>query len=533
MEGHELELVLLGVLVASAGLLLAAQRSSVPYPIMFVVGGAALGFFPGLPRVELEPDLVLVLFLPPLLYAAAFFSSLRDLRANVRPISLLAIGLVITTALAVAVVAHAVIDGISWPAAFVLGAVLSPTDPVAATAIASRVGAPRRYVTIVEGESLVNDATALIAFKYATAAVVTGSFSLAGAGANFVLGAAGGVAIGLAVGWVIARIREPLDDATTEISISLVTPFVAYLPAEALGASAVLAAVTSGVYLGWHSPRLISAPTRIQAFAVWRVLTFVLNSVLFVLVGLTLPAVLDGIAGVDTGTLAEYAVVVALTVMVTRLAWVFPLTYLPRLLFRKVREREPSPPWQQPLIVGWTGMRGAVSLAAALAIPLQTDAGAAFAQRDLIIFLTYAVIFATLVLQGLSLPWLIRRLGLQVEGDDGPEAKARLAAARAALRRLDELAAEDWVRDETAQRMRGLYEFRVRRFRSRLDEDDDGEIEAGSQAYQRLRREILDAERGEVVRLRNEGRIDEEIMRRIEHDLDLEDTRLEIGPSRG
>jgi monovalent cation/hydrogen antiporter len=532
MVGHELELVLLGVLLASMGILLLALRISVPYPILFVVGGAALGFFPGLPRVVLEPELVLVIFLPPLLYAAAFFTSLRDFRANVRQISLLAVGLVIATTVTVAVVAHAVIDGISWPAAFVLGAVLSPTDPVAATAIASRVGAPRRYVTIVEGEALVNDSTALIAFKYAAAAVATGSFSLADAGANFVLGALGGVAIGLAVGWVVARIREPLEDPTTEISISLVTPYVAYLPAEALGASAVLAAVTSGIYLGWHSPRLISAPTRIQAFAVWRVLTFVLNSVLFVLVGLTLPTVLDGIAGVDTGTLALYAVAVSLTVILTRMAWVFPFTYLPRLVFRRVRERDPNPSWRQPLIVGWTGMRGAVSLAAALAIPLRTDAGAAFDQRDLIIFLTYAVIFATLVLQGLSLPWLIRRLGIQEEADDGLEAKARLAAARAALRRLDELAPEEWVRDDTAQRMRGLYEFRVRRFSSRLDEDDDGEIEAGSQAFQRLRREILEAERGEVVRLRNEGRISEDVMRRIERDLDLEDSRLEIGPSR-
>ena len=294
----------------------------------------------------------------------------------------------------------------------------------------------------------------------------------------------------------------------------------------------MLAAVTSGVYLGWHSPRLISAPTRIQAFSVWRVLTFVLNSVLFVLVGLTLPTVLDGIAGVDTGTLVLYAVVVALTVILTRMAWVFPFTYLPRLLFRRVRERDPAPSWRQPLVIGWTGMRGAVSLAAALAIPLQTDAGAPFAERDLIIFLTYAVIFATLVLQGLTLPWLIRRLGLREDGDAGPEAKARLAAARAALRRLDELADEDWVRDETAERMRGLYEFRMRRFSSHLDEDDDGEIEAGSQAYQRLRREILDAERAEVVRLRNEGRIDEDAMRRIERDLDLEDTRLETGPAR-
>ena len=232
---------------------------------------------------------MLIIVLPPLLYAAAFFSSLRELRDNLREISLLAIGLVIFTMVGVAVVAHEVIDGMSWEAAFVLGAVVSPTDPVAASAIAARVGAPRRYVTIVEGESLVNDATALVAYKFAVAAVVTGSFSLAEAGGRFVLNAVVGVAIGIAVGYVIARLRKALDDAPTEITISLVTPYFAYLPAEALGVSAVLAAVTAGIYLGWHSPELITPATRIQAFSVWEILVFVLNAVLFMLVGLQLP----------------------------------------------------------------------------------------------------------------------------------------------------------------------------------------------------------------------------------------------------
>jgi CPA1 family monovalent cation:H+ antiporter len=523
-----LEPVLLSVLLAVAGLLLLAHRSSVPYPILFVLGGAALGFVPGLPRVEIEPEVVLVLFLPPLLYSAAFFSSLRDLRANVRPISLLAVGLVITTMVVVAVVAHAVVDGLSWPAAFVLGAVVSPTDPIAATSIASRLGAPRRYVTIVEGESLVNDATALVAYKYAVAALVSGSFSLAEASASFVAAAIGGIAIGLAVAWVVARIREPLDDPPTEISISILTPFVAYLPAELAGASAVLAAVTSGVYLGWHSPRLISPSTRIQAFAVWEILVFVLNSALFVLVGLSLSSVLDGISGISPGMLALYAAAVSGAVILTRIAWVFPFTYLPRMLSRRLRTADPSPPWAFPAITAWTGMRGGVSLAAALAIPLQTDAGAPVESRDLIIFLTYAVILSTLVLQGLSLPWLIRRLGLQGTEEDRGELEARVLAAKAALRRIEELREADWVRPETADRMRGLYEFRIRRFKSRFDDDDDGAIEAGSQAYQRLRRQVLEAERQEVVRLRNEGRIDEQAMRRVERDLDLEDTRLDF-----
>ena len=257
-DGAELDLVLLGVLLGVALLLVLAYRARMPYPILLVAGGAALGFFPGLPSVEIDPDLVLVIFLPPLLYAAAFFSSLRDLRANLRPIALLAIGLVVFTTLLVGVVAHAVVDDLSWAGAFTLGAVLSPTDPVAASAIASRAGAPRRFVTIVEGESLVNDATALIAYKVAVAAVVTGSFSLVNAGGEFVLNAVAGVGIGIAVGAVVAWVRRATDDAPTEITISLLTPYFAYLPAEALGVSAVLAAVTSGIWLGWRSPELIT-----------------------------------------------------------------------------------------------------------------------------------------------------------------------------------------------------------------------------------------------------------------------------------
>jgi CPA1 family monovalent cation:H+ antiporter len=290
----------------------------------------------------------------------------------------------------------------------------------------------------------------------------------------------------------------------------------------------VLAAVTTGILLGWRSPELITPDTRIRAFAVWEVLVFVLNAALFALVGLQLPIVVDGIRDGSGTSIAVQAVAVAAAVIAIRFLWVFPTTYLPRALSRRVRERDPYPPWQNPFLVAWTGMRGAVSLAAALAIPTTVDGGGAFPQRDTIIFLTYAVIFATLVLQGLSLPVVIRWLGFEPDDTAAQkEAKARIRAAQAAIQRIDEVAAEEWVRDQSAERMRALYQFRIRRFSARFDGDDDGAVEEGSQAYQRLRRLALAAERQEIVRLRNEGRINDQIMHRVERDLDLEDTRLD------
>ena len=404
-----------------------------------------------------------------------------------------------------------------------------PTDPVAATSIAGRLGIPRRVVSIVEGESLVNDATALVAYRVAVAAVVAGSFSLVGAGARFVVGALGGIAIGLAVGYVVAAIRRRLDNPTSEIVVSLLTGYLAYLPAEALGLSAVLAAVTVGVYMGWHAPELLGVQTRLQSLAVWEILVFVMNSVLFVLVGLQLPIVLDALPDYSNTELLGYAAVVAGVVIVTRIVWVFPFTYLPRRLSRRIRERDPSPSWENTTLVAWMGMRGAVSLAAALAVPLETDAGTAFPGRELIIFLTFAVIFVTLVLQGLTLPLLIRAFDLDEDHSAAKEeTKARLRAAEAALVRLEQLVDEDWVNADTADRLRGLYAFRINRFASRFDPSDDGGVEERSLAYQRLRRELLEAERGAVVGLRNDGVINDEVMRRVERDLDLEDARLDV-----
>jgi Na+/H+ antiporter len=519
-------LVLVGLLVAVAALLIAAGVVRVPYPILLVLGGLGLSFVPGIPEIQLAPDLVLIAVLPPLLYGAAFFTSLRDLRENAGAISLLAVGLVLTTMLAVAAVAHFFIPDLSWQGAFVLGALVSPTDPTAAAAIGERLGLPRRIVALVEGESLVNDGTALVAYKFAVAAVVTGSFSLAHAAGSFVLNVVGGIAIGLAIGFVIRQLRRRLDDPPLEITISLLSGYFAYLPAQAAGVSGVLAAVTVGVYMGWHTPELTSAQTRLQGIAVWEILFFVLNALLFALIGLQLPAILDSLSGRSTGTLIGYAALVTAAVIAARFLWVVPGTYL-AARFRQ-RTRPIQEPGRASILLSWSGMRGAVSLAAALALPLTTDAGDAFPNRALIIFLTFGVILGTLVLQGLTLPAVVKALGLEDEGlAEKEESKARLYAAEAALARLEELADEDWVREDTLERMRGLFGFRRERFRSRFDPDSDGAVEDRSIDFQRLMRELLDAEREAVFELRRSRRIDDAVMRRVVRDLDLEEARLD------
>ena len=523
------ELLIAGLLVAVAGLSALARLLSVPYPIVLVIGGALVGFVPGMPEVKLDPEVVLVIFLPPLLYGAAFFANLGDIRANLRGVALTSVGLVLLTMCAVAMVAHGLIDGLSWPAAFALGAVVSPTDPLAAGVIMRRLGVPRRLVSAAEGEGLFNDATALVAYRVAVTAVVAGSFSFADAGLRFVAGAVGGVLIGLAAGWLIAAIRQRIADAQVSITISLLSGYAAFIPADALGASGVLAAVTTGIYMGIRGPSIISARTRLQGFMVWDILDFLLNASLFVLVGLQLRTVVNGLGQWSAATLAQYALAVSAVVIVTRIVWFFTVPYLIRVLDRRASQRERRVGPQQRLVLAWSGMRGAVSLAAALALPLKTDAGAPFPQRDLLIFLTFAVIFSTLVLQGLSLPALIRRLRTAGDGrEDDEELRARLVAAKAALDQLDLLAEEDWTRDETVERMRGLYRYRKRRFAARAGKIEDDGYEDRSLAYQQLVQAVLAAQRDALVRLRNDGDISNEIMNRVINELDLEESRLEI-----
>jgi monovalent cation/hydrogen antiporter len=522
---EHLELIVFGLLVGTAALAVLANVVGVPYPITLVLGGAVIGLVPGVPSVELEPEVVLLIFLPPLLYGAAFFTSLRDLRANARPIALLSIGVVLVTMVAVAVVAHAVI-GLGWAESFVLGAIVSPTDAVAPAEIMRRLGAPRRMVTIVEGENLTNDWTALVLYSVAVAAVVTGTFSLGESIVRFVLSGVGGLAVGLVAGVVIRFVRSRIDDPPTEITISLLSGYAGYLPAEELGFSGVIAAVTTGVYMGWYTPQLTTAVMRLQGVAVWEIGTFLLNAVLFLLVGLQLPPVLDAVEGYSAPELLGWSALVSAIVVGVRLAWVFTVPYVIRALDRRPSQRERRRPARERLVVGWAGMRGSVSLAAALAVPLSTDAGGAFPGRELIILLAFAVILVTLVGQGLTLGPLINRLGICDDGEEQrEETLARLRLSEAAIGRLDELANEDWTRDDTIERVRGMYDYRRRRFGARTD-GDGAAYEERTDAYTRLMYELFDAQREQLVALRNRREISDEIRRKVERDIDLEESRL-------
>ena len=526
---HGSEALILILLVALPGLSVIARAIDVPYPILLVIGGAVLGMRPGLPDPELEPDLVLVIFLPPLLYVAAFFADLRELRANLRPISILSIGLVLVTAVFVAIAGHYVLD-LPWAAAFVLGAVLAPTDPIAATAIMRRLGAPRRLVNVIEGESLVNDGTALVIYRAAVAAAIGGTFSLGAATLDFFVGIAGGIGVGLVVGWLITEVRKRIDDVPTEVTISLFTGFAAYLPAEQLHVSGVLAAVTAGIYLGLQAPKISTAQMRLQGYSTWELVQFLLNGVLFVLIGLQLPHVIDGIqddySAID---LVTYGLLFSAIVVGTRYLNLFTTPYIIRALDRRPSQVARRVGWRERAVVGWGGMRGGVSMAAALAIPLETDAGTPFPGRDLIIFITFCVIVATVVGQGLTLPRLIRVLGVRDDGAaEQEELRARLTAAKAALAELDQLEEEGSVREDTVERMRGMYQYRKRRFAARAGHLEDDGYEDRSLSYQQAVRRVLDAQREAIVKLRNDGEISNDVMHLVERELDLEDTRLEI-----
>jgi monovalent cation/hydrogen antiporter len=528
----EIQIFIAALLVSVALLNALANWWQVPYPIVLVLGGLILGLLPGIPEIELNPDLVLLIFLPPLLYAGAFFADFNALRQDARVISLLSIGLVLATALVVGTVAHLVFD-LPWAVSIALGAIVSPTDPIAATTILRRLGIPRRIVNVLEGESLVNDASALVVYKVAVAAAIGGSFTVAEAGLRFLLAAGGGLAVGLLVGYVIAAIRRRTDDPTTEITISLFSGYAAFLPADQIGASGVLAAVACGVYLGWRAPELVSPSTRLQSASVWNILVFLLNATLFILIGLQLPVIVDGLneGGIDAGTAIADAALVAALVILTRLAWTFGTTAIIRTLDRRPSQRARRAGWRIRVVAAWSGMRGAVSLAAALALPLTTDAGAPLPGRDLILFVTFGVVVFTVVGQGLTLPALIRRFDVSEDGseEEHEELRARLTAAGAALERLDELSIEEWTQEDTVQRVRALYEFRRRRFKVRAGKiDDEDGIEDRSIAYQQLMHQIYAAQRSALVGLRDSGQISAEVMRRIEREIDLEEERLEV-----
>jgi CPA1 family monovalent cation:H+ antiporter len=520
---NALELVLI-LLVTAAVLAVAAQRLRIPHPILLVLGGLALAFIPGLPSVPIDPSLVLLIFLPPLLFSAAWLTSWRDFAANRRSIALLAIGLVIATMAAVAAVAHAIVPGLSWAAAFLLGAIVSPPDAVAATAVTQRIKIPRRIVTIVEGESLVNDATGLVAYKLALAAIATGAFSPLEATGRFLVVAAGGLAMGLVIGWLAAQLHRHLEDFQLETVITLLTPYAAYIPAEHFGVSGVLATVTAGGYLGWRNPQLLSALTRFQGQGVWRVLILLFNSLVFILIGLQLSTMRRITEGIPWGRIAGYAAAASAITIAVRLIYVPLASYLPRLLWKRLRQRDPYPPWQAVALIAWMGMRGIVSLALALALPVNLPNGAPFPNRSIVIVVAFAVILVTLLVQGLSLPYVIRKLGLK---DDGTtvreEREALIRASEEALKRLGEIDATSIIHPQLLERVRLPYDERLGRLRQ--GERDDPEClltEGEAAAFRRLRNEALAAERRAAVELRNQGRISEEVLQRVQEALDLE-----------
>jgi CPA1 family monovalent cation:H+ antiporter len=502
---------LIALLALVAILARAAHALNVPYPVFLVLGGLAVGLVPGTPRVALDPDVVLLIFLPALVYYASFYMSPRELRAHARDVAGLAVGLVLTTMVLVAVVAHQLIGHLSWAEAFVLGAIVSPTDPAAATAVFGRLRAPQWLTTIVEGESLINDGTALVALRVAVGAI-GGTFSLASAGLEFLGSAAGGVLIGLVAGWVVTHVRERLDDPPVEITLSLFTPYLAYLPANHLGASGVIAAVTTGLYIGFRAPAgMFTATTRLQATAFWDVLVFLLNALLFLLVGLQIRPVVEALGDRSPAFLAGAAALTVLTVLLTRVAWFFVAGGLAKTKGERI-------------VLGWSGMRGAVSLAAALSIPLHTGG------RPLILFLTIATIMVTLVGQGLTLPLVVRRFA-PADPREAEEAEehARLQATEAALERLEEIAGAGDVPPEALEHARRRYELR----RSHLTEEAEHHDEPVLPAARNVQRRALEAERAALDGLHADGEIDQDTARRLGQELDLEEerwARLEESP---
>ena len=502
-------LLLLGAAAAVRG----AAMLHVPYPIALVLVGLAAGAIPGLPQVIVEPEVVFLVFLPPLLVSAGYYSSPRELRAELRPLALLSIGLVLATMTVVAVAAHALIDGLDWAAAFVLGAVVAPTDPVAATATFSRMRVPERVAVLVEGEAMVNDATALVAFRVALGAAVAGTFSAAEAGLEFVVSALAGVAIGLLAGRLLVMGLRRLEDRPLSILLTLLTPYAAYVAAEQAHVSGVLAVVVAGVYLGWFSHDAFGADTRLSAEAFWETLVFGLNALLFLLLGLQFPAIVeDARAGDSFGTLALTGLAIAAVVVAVRLAGVL------------VPWTGAGEDWRERLAVGWSGMRGAISLAAALSVPATVGG-----QAD-ILFVTVVVILVTLVGQGLTLPGLLRALRLQGERPWSPEeAIARLETAQSALDRLDELEEEGAATEEQLRRMREVYRARFRACQAVLgggEQEGPTDVRAARRRYADLRRELIGVERAALLGLRNDGHLRPEVLRLVQRDLDLEEARL-------
>ncbi len=521
--------VLIVLLAVVAAVAVMANRLKVPPAILLVITGVMLALIPGLPPVELAPEFVLLLVLPPVIYTSAFNMSWREFRFNLRPITLLALGGVVFTTLAVAAAAHWLLN-LTWAAGFLLGAIISPPDPIAPLSIARRMEIPRRILVVLEGEGLANDATALILYRFAVAAVSAGAFSLKEAAGTFAVIVAGEIVWGIGAGWLMLRLRRWAGDPLIEILLSILTPYVAFWPPAQVGGSGVLATVTAGLYISWNGPRLISAATRLQGVFFWEFFSYVIEGMVFLITGLQARTIIGHIGSYPLSQLLIAAAVIIAAVIASRFIWVFPGVYLPRWLLPVVRRKDPSPPWQWPFAIAFTGIRGIVSLAAALAIPFTTQSGQPFPYRDLILFLTFSVILVTLIGQGLMLPWVIRMLGLshagrrEREADRAEERKARREAVKAASALLDRLAAERKLSPDIVEAVSAQHRDRLKHVKS-ASEGDDAARHHGK-LHDEVEGLLIDAERTRINDLYRSGKLKDEARRRLERELDMREAHL-------
>jgi monovalent cation/hydrogen antiporter len=517
-------LILLAVL---AGTALLARRLNIAPAILLLLAGIALAFVPGMPAMELPPELVLLVVLPPLIYSASVAMSWREFRSNLRPIILLSVGCVIFTAFAVATATHYLI-GLPWGVGFLLGAIVAPPDVVAPLAIARKLGMPRRILVVLEGEGLANDATALILYRFAVAAISTGLFSLPKATGTFAAIVVCEILFGVAVGWLSLRARHRARDPQVEIALSLITPYLAFWIPEHLGGSGVIATVACGLYISWNGPLFISSATRLQGIFFWDLVIFLVEGLLFLLTGFQMRLLFEKSKAFPLQDILLTTALVAAIIIVARFAWVYPATYLPRLISKQIRKRDPAPSWQTTFIVAFTGVRGAVSLAAALALPLALPSGEGFPHRDMILFVAFGVIFITLIGLGSGLPIVVRWLGVTRDGhkEHVAEHEAEIAARRealdAALKSLDAITDDRELSDEVVKLLRARHEVRSNQLPDVLDPNAHDVTVAGTA----LTRELIAAERKFIHVLLRDGKITDETRRRIERDLDLEEASL-------
>ncbi len=503
-----------------------ANRFHLPLEIFLVIGSCIISLIPGLPNFQLNPMIVFYLFLPPILFHGAYFTAWRDFKFNLRPISLLAFGLVIATMLLVAVIAKYLIPGFTWAEGFLLGAIVSPTDASSATAIIKKFGAPRRAITVLDGESLVNDATALILFRFALAAILGGTFSMTSALSNFVVITAGSIVLGLIICFVAVFIMKRINSVASETTFTFVIAFSCYIVGEAIGVSGVITTVVCGIYFGIRFPEIASSQTRIQAKASWNTLIFVINGFVFMLIGLKLPTLVRNLQGQSLTEIIFYGVMISIAVILIRILWMFPMAYLPRKLFPSIARRDPMPPWQMLFILSWSGMRGIVSLAAALSIPFQLSPGIAFPHRDSFLIITYCVIVMTLLIPSFSLPCLLTFFHLS-ESEDmmKQEALARIQALETVLEDVEKVVKQEKIPDDMFYDFKKHICGRLDIVKTQLNDMPYSTLTNEYQALKILTSSAIESERKTILKLRRSGEIHDEVFHLLSDELDLEEMR--------